>query len=183
MTGDRASRRLAKALLAFAVRVWQDTDMNRFVNRLALILVCLLPLPAVADPPKPDEPHMSQDSAANLGPPLSAAEFEAYAYGKTLTYGAGGQVWGQEEYLAGRQVVWAFTDQPCEYGTWTEEQTAAQAPMICFTYEDNPDTNCWQFFKGKSGLVALFIGEGNTSLAEVDQTSQPMQCPGPKVGV
>ena len=147
------------------------------MNRFALILACVLALPASADPPKAGAP------SADLGPPLSAAEFEAYALGKTLTYGGDGQVWGQEEYLPGRQVVWAFTDQPCEYGTWTEEQTEAKAPMICFAYEGNPNTNCWQFFKGRTGLVALFIGDGSTSLAEVDQTSKPMQCPGPKVGV
>jgi hypothetical protein len=147
------------------------------MNRLALTLACLLPLPALADPPRASLP------TADLGAPLSAAEFEAYALGKTLTYGAAGQVWGQEEYLPDRQVVWAFTDQPCEYGTWTEAVTAANAPMICFVYEDHPDSNCWQFFRGESGLVALFIGEGNTALTEVDQTSEPMQCPGPKVGV
>ena len=152
------------------------------MNRFALALACLLPLPALADPPNAGRMDVTP-SVADLGPPLSASEFEAYALGKTLTYGAGGEVWGQEEYLPGRQVVWAFTDQPCEYGAWTEEQSDTNAPMICFLYEDNPNTNCWQFFKGKSGLVALFVGDGNTALSEVAQTSQPMQCPGPKVGV
>ncbi|MGV8987069.1 MAG: hypothetical protein ACOH2H_12390 [Cypionkella sp.] len=137
-----------------------------------LLALSLLPLPALADPP-----------AAQLGTPLSAGEFEAYATGKTLTYGEGGQVWGQEEYLPGRQVIWAFSDQPCEYGTWTEQRSADNAPQICFHYTDNPDQICWQFYLGKSGLVAMFMGGGGSALSEVAQTSQPMQCPGPKVGV
>ncbi len=147
------------------------------MKRIALILACLMPWPAVADPPKASAP------AADLGKPLTAAEFEAYALGKTLSYGAAGQVWGQEEYLPGRQVVWAFTGQPCQYGTWTEEMSVDDAPLICFLYEDDPEQKCWEFFKGTSGLVAQFLGDSGTSLAEVGQTSEPMNCPGPKVGV
>lgn len=141
------------------------------MNRILMIL-CLVPLPALADPP-----------TAQLGTPMGASEFEAYSTGKTLTYAEGGQVWGQEEYLPGHQVVWAFTDQPCEFGTWTESRTADNAPQICFVYTDNPDTNCWQFFLGKGGLTAIFVGGSSTALSEVAQTNEPMQCPGPKVGV
>ena len=140
------------------------------MKHLALILA-LLPLPAFADDPAPP------------GPPMTAAEFEAYALGKTLTYGVAGVVWGQEEYLPGHQVIWAFTDQPCEYGHWQEMNGTDNQPMICFTYEDNPQANCWKFFKGEKGLDALFIGDGSTELSEVAQTDQPMNCPGPKVGV
>ena len=154
------------------------------MNRFALTLLCLMPLPALADPPAAlpgFDPGLA--ASADLGPPLTAAEFEAYAVGKTLTYGGAGAVWGQEEYLPGHQVIWAFTDQPCQYGTWTEALSADNAPMICFIYDDSEDQNCWQFYHVKTGLVALFVGEGNTALTEVDQTSAPMQCPGPKVGV
>lgn len=140
--------------------------------RYLAALLTVLPLCAWADPP-----------TANLGPPMTAAEFEAYAVGKTLTYGADGTVWGQEEYLPGRQVVWAFTDQPCEYGTWQEVDAPDWGPMICFVYEDKPDQNCWQFFHGGAGLIARYVGGGDTSLSEVAQSDQPMNCPGPKVGV
>ncbi len=40
--------------------------------------------------------------------PMTAAEFEAYATGKTLTYAVGGEVYGAEQYLPGRRVLWAF---------------------------------------------------------------------------
>lgn len=148
------------------------------MKQLVLILGFALPLPLCAEPLAPP-----QDPPQTLGQALTAAEFETYALGKTLTYGANGAVWGQEEYLPDRQVVWAFTGEPCEYGHWTEVSTPDAGPMICFTYEQNPNVSCWQFFKGQSGLVAAFIGGQAPELAEVAQTEQPMQCPGPKVGV
>lgn len=155
----------------------------------ALIALALLalPLPVLADPPAAVPPSAAPPAAAlppsDLGAPLSAAQFEAYATGKTLTYAQDGTVWGQEQYLPGRGVVWEFTGEPCEYGTWTEEKAYDDTPMMCFVYDDNPDTNCWQFYLGKTGLVALFVGGGNTAFSEVGQTQEPMQCPGPKVGV
>ena len=145
------------------------------MNRFAMAL-CVLPWPAWADPPV-------SRPLPDLGPPLSAAEFEAYAIGKTLTYAAAGKVWGQEEYLANRQVVWAFSGEPCEYGIWTEMLAADASPMLCFVYEDKPDPNCWQFFHGAAGLVALFVGGDGAPLSEVAETREPMKCPGPKVGV
>ena len=145
------------------------------MNRFALAL-CLLPLPALADPP-------AAQGLPDLGPPMTAAEFEAYATGRILTYAAQGKVWGQEEYLPGRQVVWAFSGEPCEYGMWTEVLAADNSPMLCFVYEDKPDPNCWEFFHSSAGLVALFVGGDGTPLSEVAETSEPMKCPGPKVGV
>lgn len=137
--------------------------------RRLLLTLCLLPLPLRADPP-------GMIPLPNLGPPLTAAEFEAYATGKTLSYAQGGTVWGSEQYMAGRQVLWAFTDQPCEYGQWYEDRGA-----ICFIYEGKTDPNCWYFYQGATGLVARFIG-GGSLLSEVGQTPEPMNCPGPQIG-
>lgn len=150
--------------------------------RYLICALCLFALPALADPPAALQgaPLVGPDPS---GPPLTAAEFEAYAVGKTLTYAQGGQVWGQEEYLPNHRVVWAFTGQSCQYGQWSEERSAAGIPLICFVYEDKPDPNCWQFHLGATGLTALFMGDTGPALAEVAQTDQPMQCPGPKVGV
>ena len=133
-----------------------------------LLALALLPLPALADPPQ-----------ATLGTPLTAAEFDGYATGKTLLYADGGAVWGQEQYLPDHKVLWAFTGQPCEYGTWHDDNGA-----ICFVYEGNPDQNCWLFYHGSQGLIAQFLGgDGSNLLSEVGQTSEPMNCPGPQVGV
>lgn len=54
--------------------------------------------------------------------PVGVAEFEAFATGKTLTYAVGGTVFGAEQYLPGRRVVWAFKGQQCRRGFWYEEE-------------------------------------------------------------
>lgn len=111
--------------------------------------------------------------------PLTAQEFEAYATGKTLSYAQGGTVWGSEQYLPGRKVIWAFTEDDCQRGRWYEEDG-----KICFVYENEPDSQCWRFFREASGLRAVYIGgDGLTSLSEVAQSDQPLTCPGPDVGV
>ena len=138
------------------------------MRRLCLTLA-LLPGPLLADPPRPT-------LDLDLGPPLTEAEFDAYATGKTLSYAQGGSVWGVEQYLPGHQVLWAFTDQPCEYGQWYEDHGA-----ICFVYEGKTHANCWYFFHGATGLVARFLG-GSGLLSEVGQSPEPMNCPGPQVG-
>ncbi|MEZ5755038.1 MAG: hypothetical protein R3D90_09835 [Paracoccaceae bacterium] len=55
---------------------------------------------------------------------------------------------------------------------------------ICFLYDNSPDAQCWTFFREASGLRAIFMGaDGGTSLSEVGQSSEPLHCPGPDVGV
>lgn len=134
-----------------------------------LAVLALLATSALADPPNP-----APDPA--LGPPLSAAEFEAEVTGRTLTYGSGGIVWGQEQYLPGRRVLWAFTGQACEEGYWR-----AEGPAICFVYEATPGPNCWLFYRDGERLVARSMGSMG-SLSEVERSAEPMQC-GPRVGV
>ena len=111
--------------------------------------------------------------------PLTAQEFDAYATGKTLSYAQGGVVWGAEQYLPGRRVIWAFTEDDCQYGHWFEDQG-----NICFLYDDQDQPQCWRFFRETTGLRAIFMGaDGGTSLSEVGQSETPLNCPGPDVGV
>jgi hypothetical protein len=141
--------------------------------RILTLALLVGPLAALADPPP---------VRVDPGPALTGSEFEAYATGKTLTYSDGGMTWGQEQYLPGRQVIWAFADGPCQYGSWVELPAPGGGPMLCFTYEDQPeDVNCWQFFHGPKGLVAEFM-KGPAALSELGQSDQPMTCPGPQVG-
>ena len=110
---------------------------------------------------------------------MTAAEFEAYATGKTLTYSVAGAVYGAEQYLPGRRVLWAFKDDECADGVWYE-----QAGLICFAYENNDVPQCWNFFLGSTGLRAQFVGEnGGSDLSEVAQSPTPLSCAGPDVGV
>ncbi len=110
---------------------------------------------------------------------MTGAEFDAYTTGKTLTYSQGGAQFGIEQYLAGRKVRWAFTNEECREGFWYEE-----AGQICFVYEDPDDPQCWSFFRGADGLKARFMNDpAGTELSEVQQSKAPMSCAGPDVGV
>ena len=74
---------------------------------------------------------------------------------------------------------WSFLDGRCQEGEWYEE-----AGLICFTYENQPDPQCWSFEKGPSGLIARFENEPMQSeLYEVEQSVEPLLCLGPDVGV
>lgn len=111
--------------------------------------------------------------------PLSAGEFEARTTGHTLTYGMDGQVFGTEQYLPGRRVIWAFAGQGCQRGTWEEA-----GGQICFRYEDDPEAACWKFFDEGGRLRAALDGEPDGAvLKELSQDDRPMSCPGPDVGV
>ena len=146
--------------------------------RLALAALLALAAPALlghglARPSFAEAPQ----TVANA--PLTAAEFEAYATGKTLSYAQDGVVWGSEQYLPDRKVVWAFTENECQYGHWFEDQG-----NICFVYDNDPEAQCWRFFREATGLRAIFMGsDGGTSLSEVAQSTTPLNCPGPDVGV
>ena len=128
--------------------------------RLTALALMLLPMPALA------------------AEPMSAAEFEAYSTGKTLYYGNGDMPYGVEQYLPGRKVVWAFVGQECRHGAWYERDG-----LICFVYEHEPGEQCWSFYALPGGLMAQFAGdEDSEPLVEVNQTPDPMHCPGPDVG-
>lgn len=110
--------------------------------------------------------------------PLSGAEFEAYTTGKTLTFASQGQVYGAEQYLPGRRVKWAFTEDICREGIWYED-----AGQICFVYDYDPIPQCWVFWQD-GGLRARFVStDSGTELHEVSQSSGPLPCAGPEVGV
>lgn len=112
--------------------------------------------------------------------PLSAAEFEAYTTGKTLSYATSGQApYGAEEYLPNRRVRWAFTDQECKEGEWYPS-----GELICFLYEDSTDPQCWSFFLTPQGLRAQFANRpGSAPLYQIDESDEPLFCPGPLIGV
>lgn len=118
--------------------------------------------------------------AADSGIRLTAQQFEDYTTGKVLTYGIAGAAYGIEQYLPGRKVVWAFVGSECLTGTWYEADK-----LICFLYDDRPDDpQCWSFYLGSGGLQAHFSGDPEgQGLIEVEQSSGPMPCSGPDLGV
>lgn len=123
-------------------------------------------------------PGLVTASEPVTGTPMTGAEFEAYTQGMTLTFSAQGQVYGAEQYLSGRRVMWAFTEDICREGHWYEENG-----QICFSYDYDPAPQCWVFWED-DGLNALFMGAPNgTRLKEEAKSSAPLPCAGPEVGV
>ena len=118
--------------------------------------------------------------AAFAEAPMSGAEFEAYVTGRTLTYADQGEIYGIEEYLSGRRVRWAYLADECRDGYWYDA-----GGEICFVYDDNPNPQCWVFRKEVTGrLSARFMGaDDGRELYEARQSSEPLLCRGPEVGV
>ena len=129
--------------------------------RSACLIAALLPLPVWAETP------------------MTAAEFEAFVTGKTMDFANSSAVFGTEEYLPGRRVRWAFTDDICKFGSWYES-----AGQICFVYDGYPGEHCWTVWQDGDHLAALpsfaLPGEAPRSVTE---TNKPLQCQGPDVGV
>ncbi|MFN7268964.1 MAG: hypothetical protein ACK5UA_08230 [Cereibacter sp.] len=115
---------------------------------------------------------------ASAAEPVGVAEFEAFATGKTLSYAVGGTVYGAEQYLPGRRVIWAFRGQECRKGFWYEE-----AGQICFVYEDEPGAQCWTFSRDGDRLLARFSGDPEGAEPAQVQESTPLTCAGPDLGV
>ena len=143
---------------------WQSAAMSAPRLAIALLLLTLATVAARAAP-------QGQ---------LTAQEFEDYTTGKVLTYGIAGAPYGIEQYLPGRKVVWAFVGDQCRTGSWYEQDS-----MICFVYDDrSDDPQCWRFYLGSGGLQAHFAGDDQgEGLVEVQQSTGPMPCPGPNLGV
>lgn len=114
-------------------------------------------------------------------PSMNAEAFDAYTLGRTLSFSMQGTPYGIEEYLPNRRVRWAFVGQECQTGVWYERNG-----NICFLYDNAPaDEQCWRFYASDDGLRGVFQGPDgpSTELYEVQQSSDPLTCAGPGVGV
>jgi hypothetical protein len=118
-------------------------------------------------------------AAAYAQSTMTAQEFDAYTRGKTLFYGNGPEAYGAEIYLPNRRVRWSFLDGQCMEGEWYEADG-----MICFTYDEHPEPQCWSFERGPQGLIARFENDpAVTPLYEANESTEEMLCLGPKIGV
>ncbi|SHI61611.1 hypothetical protein [Wenxinia saemankumensis] len=104
---------------------------------------------------------------------MSGEEFESRVLGRTLTYGGPDGAYGVERYHEGRRVTWAWLDgSACQEGTWDEPEPG----LICFTYDDTPDPQCWHIFDEGTGLRAEFVTGEASILYEVVE-EEPLVCP------
>lgn len=111
--------------------------------------------------------------------PLSAEAFDALTQGRTMTWAEFGQVYGVEQYLPGRRVRWTVVGDDCTLGHWYPE-----GDMICFKYEDDPDPDCWTITEDGAELFARYAGTAQDSdPVVVTETTEPLACFGPEVGV
>ena len=127
----------------------------------AALLACLLATPALAETP------------------MTAEEFEAFVTGKTMDYLAGGEAFGREVYLPGRKVRWAFTAEECKLGHWF-----GRGDQICFLYDGDPEPKCWIIWPDGEGLSASYSTDTpDIAPRSVHETTEPLACAGPDVGV
>ena len=104
---------------------------------------------------------------------MTAAEFEAYVTGRTITFSTPlNPTYGVERYLPGRRVMWSTFDGICKYGVWFESKGD-----ICFRYDDDPEHKCWTIFDEPGGLRGVFTTRPNTTVIfEVPDREDPLIC-------
>lgn len=128
--------------------------------RRAALALCLLALPAAADPL------------------LTAEAFDTLTQGRTMSWSEFGSVYGVEEYLPDRQVRWTALGQDCKTGHWYPD-----GPAICFQYEDDALPDCWEITGSGTGLLARYTtSPPDTAPVVVRETTETLACFGPKVG-
>ncbi|MGR3434607.1 MAG: hypothetical protein ACU0CO_06930 [Shimia sp.] len=139
----------------------------------ARIALCIALLPALAS---------AQEA------PLSPEAFDAATQGRTFAYATPGQApYGAERHLSGRRVLWRWTDGDCTFGTWSP----APDGTICYAYEEVADIQCWSYrARPGGGFSATFEGgpgdlgqEGTGETYDMTEIDDPLECPGPLVGV
>ena len=113
-------------------------------------------------------------SPAGAQEAMTAAEFEAYVTGRTITFESiGNPAYGVERYLEGRRVMWSTFDGTCKYGVWYESKGD-----ICFNYDDVELPQCWTMYDtGRDGLRGEYTTRRNTTVIyEVLDREDPLIC-------
>ncbi|MDX8347749.1 hypothetical protein SLH49_07100 [Cognatiyoonia sp. IB215446] len=105
--------------------------------------------------------------------PMDAAEFDAYATGRTITFRTElNPTYGVERYLPGRRVMWSAFDGTCRYGVWFESKGD-----ICFRYDHDPEHKCWTIYLDPEGLRGIYTTRApHTVIFEVPDRTDPLIC-------
>ncbi len=109
--------------------------------------------------------------------PLSAAEplgqkgFFELTKGRTFTFSLDGEFYGAETYLPGNRVIWQRQSGECLPGYWY-----AQGKHICFIYENQPDSVCWEVYAEENGLRVVSASGTATELEELSRDAAPLAC-------
>jgi len=117
--------------------------------------------------------------AAGAETPVSPDEFDRLTAGRTVHWTALGRPYGTEQYLPGRQVLWAVEGGDCQRGRWW-----AKGAEICFSYEGDPAPKCWTITREAQKLAARPVDDpGGIPLIAASDSDRPLACRGPRVGV
>lgn len=111
---------------------------------------------------------------------LGAEEFEDLSTGRTLHFERAGLHYGSEQYMAGRHTLWQTGDGQCQRGIWYPS-----GELICFLYETGGPA-CWRVARDGGRLsasVALPEGGFGEPIELSGFDTQPLDCPGPDLGV
>jgi hypothetical protein len=110
--------------------------------------------------------------------PVSPQAFEAMSVGRTLHFTLEGKPFGAEQYFPGRRSLWRFADGTCEAGSWR-----AEGERIRFTYERDPEPQCWRMVEVGGRLRAALAGDGAGLVLDLSHADDaPLPCPGPDLG-
>lgn len=115
---------------------------------------------------------------ADLPVLLDAEGFAARVTGQTIYWEDHGALFGAEQYLPGRRVIWRAQGDLCAQGAWF-----ADGPYICFRYEDTAGPVCWAFAELGGRLIARpRHGAWTRVLRAAKQSPAPLSCAaGPSV--
>ncbi len=111
---------------------------------------------------------------------LSPEAFDALATGRSLHFTLNGEPFGAEQFFAGRRSLWRYSDNVCQQGEWRGEGDA-----ICFDYAGEPAPICWHFIEtdGRHAAVLLENGVETGFRLDLDRIdTEPLPCPGPRIG-
>ena len=106
------------------------------------------------------------------GTPLSGDAFEALTRGKVMNHFQFGGMYGAEEYLPGRRVIWQ-DGEGCMRGHWTE----ASPGLLCFRYDGTAETWCWAYIqRADGGFDALLDGKPGDNPITLQPGRGPLSC-------
>lgn len=108
---------------------------------------------------------------------MTPEQFDAWSTGQTLDYFLDGTYWGSEAHFSGRATT-DETDSVCREGRWFPQDGA-----VCFEYgPDGPF--CWYFWRDGDTVTTRTTDAGaDDPTYEVTLSDNPLNCPGPDVGV
>lgn len=114
---------------------------------------------------------------------LTPEQFERDAAGKTLYFRDSNLDYSAEQYFPDRRVVLLHMGGQCMHGRW--EPVGDQ---MCFLYEEDPGRwHCWHYIETPTGeRLHRFVDEADEApfeLTIIKENAEPLQCPGPAIGV